>query len=257
MIYVVGDVHGCIETLLQLLARLQPQATDSFTFLGDLVNKGPESAAVLDLVETLVRTYPNSVAICGNHEEKILRYRDRDDKEPGHLVASVVEGKLEPFVLHLKPRNWDFMEQMPLLVRPASGVLCVHGGVYPAFFERFGPIGDVGADWRKEKSKRAEYIRRFLRVRKVSPKGQMVALDQETPDDVHWTSVYDGCEGTVYYGHDPRKDVRQVGPGPTAVGLDTGAVFGGRLTAAVLDSTTGKLVDYVSVKGEKCKEWRT
>lgn len=85
----------------------------------------------------------------------------------------------------------------------------------------------------------------------VKPSGQFIRLNRKTSEDPFWANIYDGRFGHVYFGHEPFLDgVRQF---PHATGLDTGAVFGGSLTAAILEA--GKAPRFVSVEsGEKHAE---
>ncbi len=62
--YVVGDTHGCSGTLAALVDQLNPSDNDSFVFLGDYVNKGPDSAGVIRLVKSL----PRVRYVLGNHD---------------------------------------------------------------------------------------------------------------------------------------------------------------------------------------------
>lgn len=66
---IVGDVHGCYEELLDLLAHAGATADDELVSVGDLVDRGPDSGRVVELF----RSRANSLALCGNHERKHVR----------------------------------------------------------------------------------------------------------------------------------------------------------------------------------------
>lgn len=66
---IVGDIHGCYAELLELCDRAALGAEDRLVSVGDLVDRGPDPASVVELF----RTRPNSLALCGNHERKHLR----------------------------------------------------------------------------------------------------------------------------------------------------------------------------------------
>ncbi len=75
MDYAVGDVHGCLEKVLRLLEVLQyDPATDRLIFLGDYIDRGPDSKGVLDLMLRLYRENPANIFLMGNHEDNFLTY---------------------------------------------------------------------------------------------------------------------------------------------------------------------------------------
>jgi hypothetical protein len=79
--------------------------------------------------------------------------------------------------------------------------------------------------------KQRDVVYRLRYVREVDSKWEMVPKGNEKPGDVLWSTVWDG-DRTVLYGHTPVKEPRF---DKKAIGLDTGCVYGGKLTAAILD----------------------
>jgi len=73
----IGDVHGCFLALDTLLAEIAPAKTDTIVFLGDLIDQGRESAAVLDRIIELQQQC-QVVLIQGNHEEMLFAARDNE-----------------------------------------------------------------------------------------------------------------------------------------------------------------------------------
>lgn len=73
----IGDVHGCAHALDALLEAIQPQSADHLVFLGDVIDNGRDSAAVLDRLLELPRTCQITL-IQGNHEEMLLAARDSE-----------------------------------------------------------------------------------------------------------------------------------------------------------------------------------
>ena len=235
---VIGDVHGCLEELHELLALLDPSPGDRLFFLGDLVDRGPDSLGVVRLVRDLIHQHPGSVALCGNHEDKWLRRRERGHQLPAGAVAASED-------------DWSFLEGLPLFQRlPEFGVVLVHGGIFPRFLQHYDDLGEPSPTWRADRGKRADRLRRFLRVRQVNAQGDMLALSQTDQALGHWSAFYDGRVGHCYFGHDPQLGPPEPLRASQATGLDTGCCFGGRLTAAVIHQATGTR-EIVSVRAHR------
>jgi len=249
-VFVIGDVHGMAGELSKLVAALDPKDGDRFAFLGDYVDKGPHSRAVIQAVRHLLTRYPGSVAIAGNHEDSAMRLYAKAQKAGSW--DGLRKADKEPWLKDMTEDEYQWLRSLPLVARPWPGTVMIHGGMFPAYFDKHDVIGDVPAAWHKRGGKRMDRMRRFLRVRHVykpgvlSAKGKdiggnMVSLGDEGEDTANWADVYDGREGFAFYGHAPQKSGNPV-LHSHALGLDTGAVFGGRLTAAVLseqDQGTG------------------
>ena len=67
MLYAVGDIHGEREMLEELLAKLPLREGDELVFVGDYVDRGPDSRGVVDVLLGFQRRYPCTF-LCGNHE---------------------------------------------------------------------------------------------------------------------------------------------------------------------------------------------
>lgn len=68
----VGDIHGHCDMLINLMAQVAPKAEDQFVFLGDYVDRGPDSPMVLDWLIDFKCQYPETVFLRGNHEQMLL-----------------------------------------------------------------------------------------------------------------------------------------------------------------------------------------
>ncbi|QSX00583.1 metallophosphoesterase family protein [Haloterrigena alkaliphila] len=174
-VYVVGDVHGCLEGLERLLSTLEFGADDLAVFVGDLVRKGPESKAVLERV----RESPNLQSVRGNNEQKLV---DGEADLPG-----------------LESADYRFIESLPTAIS-WDDHLVVHGGVDPA-----RPLSAHSGD-------------EVLTMR--SPDG-------DGYDGPFWFDEYAGPP-RVFFGHTVLEEPLER---EWAVGLDTGCVYGGHLTA--------------------------
>jgi len=246
----IGDVHGCFYELVDLFQRLNVQRDDRVIFVGDLVDKGPDSLGVLRFARDVVETQPGSVVVSGNHEERALRQWTRG-------IA------VEPWAEKAAPEDWAFIESMPLTwYDPDLDIRVVHGGIFPRLLERhpdvFEKIEARGASWRKGGGKVMDRARRMLRVRYVGgahrpegvkgepPPGEMLALGENREGDPFWAETYDCRHGLVIYGHSPQMSGR-IRVDRHAIGIDTACVFGGRLTAFVRGD---KVIDVVSVDAQ-------
>lgn len=227
---IFGDVHGCISELTNLVDRLRVRDNDTLVFCGDLVDKGPESAAVVRHVRTLASHGVKIVLVKGNHEEKHERFRK-------HEARFVETGKTNPIknaealrVINdeLKPDDVAFLEKAVLFHElPEHKALVVHAGVPPTM-RHLPDLGDL-------KGKRKKFANQMLRFRFADSDGHMVPLSDCDPSrHTFWADDYDGRFGHVFFGHEPF-----TGEEPKsfdhATGLDTGCVFGGSLTVAIFE----------------------
>jgi serine/threonine protein phosphatase 1 len=197
---IIGDIHGCADELEALLNRLSPRQTDTLVAVGDLVNRGPDSARVLQIVR---RTGMRSVV--GNHERRLLKaYRKA-------RAAELKPSDLQTYN-QFGLRDWQDLEALPLTLEyPEHNALIVHGGFMP------------GRPWSKQP---AEIV---TELQVITAHG-LPARRNKAPNAQPWADFWNGPE-CVYYGHTPRSE-------PLihrhAIGLDTGCVYGGALTACVL-----------------------
>jgi len=269
-LFIIGDVHGMIGALQELVFELDKQPGDRFAFLGDYVDKGPSSLSALRYVRSLVERYPGSVAICGNHEDSAMRLYAKAQKAGSW--DGLRKADKEPWLKDMTESDYQWLRSLPLVARPVNGVILVHGGMFPAFFDKHGEVGYPSEAWHKGGGKYMDRMRRFLRVRHVykpgvlSAKGKdiggnMVELGKEGEDTINWANWYDGREGFAFYGHAPQRSGLPL-THKHAMGLDTGAVFGGRLTAAVMGAGATLMKDgrpirhFVSVPArEPYAEW--
>jgi serine/threonine protein phosphatase 1 len=216
---IIGDVHGCSEELEELLAILPIEEGEEVIFAGDLLDKGPDSAGVVRIVREL-QARCRVVLVEGNHEDKHRRYRRNLLLRPE--VARQMGGaeELAQITSELLPEDVVFLEEAVPFHRFSAGgkdFVVVHGGIPPVL----SSLDGKGA------------FKQICRTRFVSAgSGKMLPLGQECRGvDPFWADVYDGRFGLALFGHQPFPGVRGFAH---AVGLDTGCVFGGSLTAALV-----------------------
>lgn len=217
--FIIGDVHGCLDSLNALLSALNLCAGDQIIFAGDLVHKGPNSEGVVRRVMALAAEGYDVVLVRGNHEEKALKQR----------------------ALNLTPEEWLFLASAQLWYA-ASGFVVTHGGI-PSELEAL-PLDPRSVD-ALSNSKR-KHFDRMCRTRYLTPEGKFVALQDVSDQDKFWAETYDGRFGFVYFGHEPFYRATSPVWYPHAMGLDLGAVFGGHLCAAELKD--GRFATFHAVK---------
>lgn len=130
--YAIGDVHGCARTLAALLDRVAPTDADELVFVGDYVDRGPDSRGVLDLLLELEARVP-CVFLRGNHEALVLDAldapRDEDVQDLWRInggaatLASYPGGRLS--AAHV-----DFLRRTRL-VYDTPDAIYVHAGLSP------------------------------------------------------------------------------------------------------------------------------
>ncbi|ABA87672.1 metallophosphoesterase, putative [Syntrophotalea carbinolica DSM 2380] len=192
----IGDIHGCHRALRSLLARLSPNRGDRMVFLGDYIDRGPDPRGVIDTLLAVRRRVMRCTFLMGNHERMLL-----DVLEGRNLPLYLANGGLVTLLAYMTEGQ---------LRLPASHRRFFNG------LQRFHATGS--------------HIFVHAGLRPDCP------LSQQTEEDLLWIRdaflASDADWGkTVVFGHTPmRKPLLQ----PRRIGLDTGAVYGGVLTACDL-----------------------
>jgi serine/threonine protein phosphatase 1 len=203
--FAIGDIHGSLAKLVALLKwcdAIDRAKTAKYVFLGDYVDRGPDTRGVVQLLIERQRINPGGV-IClrGNHEQMLLRASnpDRSDQE---LMTWLKNGGQRTLASYdaddpreISGDHLAWFESLPLSHSEGSRMY-VHAGVLPG-----------------------------------------TPLDAQTEEDLLWIrepflSSTESREVFIVHGHTPVKlpDFRT-----NRLNLDTGACFGGRLTAAMFD----------------------
>jgi serine/threonine protein phosphatase 1 len=196
----VGDIHGCHTEFSELLDQLELKGDDRVVLLGDLVNRGPDSRKVLATARSIGAT-----SLLGNHELRLLKFRKTGDKK------YMKEHDTETFE-SLGPEDWSYLEAMLLTYEePELNMVFVHGGFLP------------NIPWNRQP---AEVITRI----QVVDKDGNPRKRADSPDSPPWADLWGGPPFVVY-GHTPRPDIYKL---KWSMGIDTGCVMGGSLTAYIL-----------------------
>lgn len=208
--YICGDIHGCIDTLLALVDRINPTDSDQFIFVGDLIDRGPDCVRTVMCALTL----PNAVIVRGNHEDKFLRWAFGDEKRraaiklwPGSDYEALIRADL-----HLDLSTTKFHHQ-------AGEFFIIHAGI-PVNFSL------------ENQSNQRKNVLGFTRW--LDEQGRPIGNkeDEKRPGAVYWDTRYDGRYGFAIYGH---QKVHPVRLGKYSLGIDTGCQSGGQLTAVNLE----------------------
>ena len=223
-IYAIGDIHGAADALDALLKKIGKDAGGlekaRLIFLGDYVDRGPDSKGVIERLVSLQKNYSDAVFLKGNHEavmldflsdpEEALEWLDWGGDETlrsygvrGALTKS--EEDLSAALTDALPENHrEFLETLKLMHR-AGDYLFVHAGVRPG-----------------------------------------VAIDDQDEEDLLWirkqfheAPANRRPEFTVVHGHHPTKKPVDAG---WRVGVDTGACWSGVLTAVRLAGDKRKFI---------------
>ncbi len=215
---IIGDVHGCFEELVALLRRLgytveandktynvSPPDGRKLVFLGDLVDRGPGIPAVLRLVMSLVSA---GLALCvpGNHDMKLMRkLRGRDVQVAHGLADSLAQLEAEP--AEFRQQVADFLDALVSHYVLDEGRLVVaHAGMK----EEMQGRGSAA-------------VRSFALYGETTGETDDLGL----PVRYNWAADYRG-RAMIVYGHTPISDPEWLN---RTINIDTGCVFGGRLTA--------------------------
>lgn len=215
---VIGDVHGCYKELTELIDSLGYTLKDGvyfhkddrkLVFLGDITDRGPNSVGVIELVYRNVKA-KKALYTPGNHCNKLYRYLLGHNVKIIHGLETTVaelndlsEKQKRIVISHFK----ELYETAPMYLVLDNGKLVVaHAGIKEKYIGFYGKC-----------------VRQFVLYGDITgeknPDGTPVRLD--------WAKDYKG-KPIVVYGHTPVKEPRFLN---NTVNIDTGCVFGGRLSA--------------------------
>jgi diadenosine tetraphosphatase ApaH/serine/threonine PP2A family protein phosphatase len=208
-LFAIGDIHGCPDELDAILKAIDPGPEDTVVFVGDYVDRGPSAR---DVIEMLIefRTNPcDTVFLKGNHEDMMLDFLGLE----GHYgdsfllnggVATLESYSIDGFDVHeslerLPANHLDFLKSLETS-RLLEPYLFVHAGVHPQ------------------------------RGLKDQDTEDLLWIRQEFIQNPH------DLGHTVIFGHTPMRDILL--DLPFKVGLDTGLVYGGKLSC--IEFTEGR-----------------
>lgn len=197
----IGDVHGCADEFEELLEILNPSKEDQIIQVGDLVNRGPNSRKVIQLARRF-----NVQSIIGNHELRLLNAIREEDP------TLLKEYDLET-IKQLHSEDWEYIEKLPKFKYDGTKeIVFVHGGFLPKMLWHNQPIEVT------------------VNIQVIDADGN-AAKRSDAPEAPPWAEYWNGPP-FVIYGHTPRPEVFRC---DHSIGIDTGCVYGGKLTAYIVE----------------------
>jgi serine/threonine protein phosphatase 1 len=206
MTWVIGDIHGCLDQLKELFKNIKP--LDKVIFLGDYIDRGPDSKGVLDFLMNVQETFEGeAIFLKGNHEDMCL-----------HWLGAYAPGD----------NNFDLGQAF--VYNGAHATLKSFGwDRNTTHFTEFN-IPQKYVDWMLSlrtsyEDENGIYVHAGLRP--------FINLADQLDEDLMWIRdefIYSDCDfgKTVYFGHTPCQKV-MLSTG-NKVGVDTGCVYGHRLS---------------------------
>ncbi|HKV55838.1 MAG TPA: metallophosphoesterase family protein [Candidatus Binataceae bacterium] len=200
-LFAIGDIHGCVDELSAMMNAIAPTRGDTIVFVGDYVDRGPSAKGVIDLLLDLRGGEAEYVFLKGNHEDMMLAFLGM----PGHYGESflfnggavtlesygVSEDVLDQSIERLPASHVDFLKGLSTSYL-SPPYLFVHAGISP------------------------------LRQLEEQSTEDMLWIRQEFIFHPHQIGQ------TVVFGHTPMRAVMV--DLPYKLGIDTGLVYGGKLT---------------------------
>jgi len=207
---IIGDVHGCLDELTELLARLGyeggvPPAGRKAVFVGDLVDRGPKIPGVLRLVMAMVDA-GHALCVPGNHDIKLMRKLRGKDVQITHGLADSLQ--------QLETETPEFRESVAKFL----------DGLVSHYVFDDGKLVVAHAGMKEEMQGRGSG-----KVRDFALYGETTGETDEfgLPVRFNWAAGYRG-KAMVVYGHVAVEEAEWLN---RTIDIDTGCVFGGKLTA--------------------------
>jgi serine/threonine protein phosphatase 1 len=221
-VYAVGDIHGCVDLLDALIALIDADETargpadTTIIFLGDVVDRGPASAAVIERLRGLATERGTVRFLLGNHEEIFLGALDGDPK--ALRLFCRIGGRETVLSYGMEATEYERLDYEELVHRLADIVPAAHRQ-FLSEFEDMIVIGD--------------YAFVHAGVRPDQP------LDRQRTADLRWIRdpfLNHGArlEKTIVHGHTMSEEIERRNH---RIGIDTGAYSSGKLTAIGLQDS--------------------
>lgn len=197
----IGDVHGCAREFEKLLKKLNPEKSDRIIQLGDLINKGPDSHEAIELARA-----HDIQTIMGNHEMRLLLAKEAKSLKD-------LNSYYQETIKQLSKKDWKYLKQLPKFIyENALDTVFVHGGFSP------------NEPWHSQS------LDTVTTVQVITKKGLPEKRTYRSKSKL-WVSYWKN-DTSVIYGHTPRRRIYRK---RNTLCLDTGCVYGGKLTAYLVE----------------------
>lgn len=218
-IVVIGDIHGCIDEFDEMLKLADVKSPNvRVILLGDILDRGPDSLGCLRRAREL-----NLESVLGNHDLKFIKWFRSPKDKPLYDHRK--------FYSEFNDDDINYIHRMPLYLKLRDNFIAVHAGVKP------------GVPLEKQKQDVLCYLRytdkdrNFLSLKKV--------FKEKVSGAMFWTEF--GSFGyNVVYGHNVHSqttpEITRYDDGTACYGIDTGCVFGGKLSALILSDKEPEIV---------------
>ncbi len=232
LIYAIADVHGQITMLRAMLEMLKEQPLreqDILLFLGDYIDRGEDSCGTVDMLIELQRERPNTIFLRGNHEQLMLDALESDPPKYGATPDSFLLS--DPTSLWFQNGGEDTLYSYKSDMNDEEYMRWWE--VVPAAHWEF-----LNSTLLEHLTPRYHFVHAGLLPKGKAWEGQAHGADARLWIREPFLSSRDDFDGRiVVFGHTPtqRPLIER-----NKLGLDTGAVFGGPLTAAALDPNAGR-----------------
>ncbi|GAB5488528.1 MAG: metallophosphoesterase family protein [Parasphingorhabdus sp.] len=227
-VYAIGDIHGRNDLLKKLIEKIiedddqRGDAQSEIIFLGDLVDRGPDSSGVIETAMALKQELGNVRFLMGNHEEVYLKASEGNEKAVRFFNR--IGGKETILSYDITIREYMDLEHAEL----ADRIQSLFPERHVKFIEAFEDLIIIG-----------DYAFVHAGIRPGIP------LSEQKPKDLRWIreeflSAREPHEKVIIYGHTINKDVVEKG---NRIGIDTGAYYSEKLTAIGLEGADHWYID--------------
>lgn len=233
-IVVIGDIHGCYDEFKELLAKVHNDSPSGNPekclkiLVGDLVNKGPKNRKVLQACRDI---YPNSIiAVRGNHDEIVLAQHKKFKETREPLLPK------NKWIESLPSRYVSYLGLLPYSISiPTLNCIIVHAGIDPS---KEDPVRETPNDL-------LITIRNIVVERDSKTNETSYRCTKSGKEGAAWATFWPGPQH-VYFGHDARRRLQN--DHEFATGLDTGCVYGDRLSYIYIKGSKKGEISYVKAR---------